>query len=160
MKEHMRSGPFQTGLTSYTCNDRCIDVMTSARVHFVQTGLHASDDIIVLILPKVILGSWSHYWIGSLDSWQHMKDSQGQQSLFLCQEDTVMFLLSCCQIKLSYNCVSAKSLVRATFHCTFESRAICTLGKTLFSNDLGNFLPPFNSSLDWSSLNIPPNKLP
>lgn len=48
--------------------------MTSAYVHFVQAGLHESGDIIVLTLPKVILGNGLQCQIGSLDIWQYMKD--------------------------------------------------------------------------------------
>ena len=56
--------------------------MTSAHVHFVQMGLHESDDVVALILPDVIWGNWLHYGIGLLDIWQYMKDSQRQWSLF------------------------------------------------------------------------------
>lgn len=59
VKEHMQPGSLKQAWFYTT-------LMISTQVHFLQTGLCESGDIIVSILSEAILGNWIHYWIGSL----------------------------------------------------------------------------------------------
>lgn len=130
--------------------------MTSAHVLFVQAGLHEIGDIVVLILPKVSLGNWLHCWIGSLDIWQYMKDSQRQRSLFSLPGRYLDFLpellpdqtfLPLCQCKRFRK--GNTSLHTWKYSNTYS-------GWDIIFQRLWKCFPPFNPSLDWSSLNIPP----
>lgn len=132
--------------------------MISALIHFVQTGFHESDDIIVSILSEVILGNWLHRWIGSLGYLAiHEGFTVAVITPFFDRYTLTswFFSPSCCLIKLSCNCVNEEDLERATCHCTFESIGVYTPDKALFSQ-LQKNISSFWPSLDRYSLTIPP----